>query len=253
MKQKILLIEDDLNIIKNLELLLSNSGYDILKAVNGEEGISLAKKEIPDLIICDIMLPTISGYDIIEEIHAEEKLAATPFIYLTAKVEAKDLRKGMDLGADDYLLKPYKADELLNAVALRLKKSKKIRASVESEIKSEDKVFEYDSSIFIDDSKTPLFVKVNEIKLINAEKQYTNIVLESGKNLIARKSLNHWEKILPPKYFMRVHRSHLVNLTFVSSIKKWDNNLYKLQIKEYGELVSVSRGYLKKLKEFFNN
>ncbi|MFC6998213.1 response regulator [Rufibacter roseus] len=126
--KKILLIEDNNEIRENIAEILSLANYDILEAENGKVGVELAKNEKPDLIICDIMMPQLDGYGVL---HMLSKIPATsgiPFIFLTAKSEKDDFRKGMNLGADDYLIKPFDDLELLDAVEMRLKKNEILRA-----------------------------------------------------------------------------------------------------------------------------
>ncbi|MUG99892.1 response regulator [Scytonema sp. UIC 10036] len=120
--KKVLVIEDD-EAIKNIILeLLEAEGFGVMSAINGQMGIELAKTQAPDLIICDIMMPNFNGYSVLNALHLEPKTALIPFIFLTAKVERSEIRKGMNLGADDYVTKPFTRDELLEAVTVRLKK-----------------------------------------------------------------------------------------------------------------------------------
>ncbi len=121
--KKILLIEDNLEMRENTAEMLDLAGYRAVTAQNGKEGIELAKREKPDLILCDIMMPEIDGYGVLHVLGKDPEVAGTPFIYLTAKTEKSDIRKGMDLGADDYLMKPFEKAELLNAIETRLKRS----------------------------------------------------------------------------------------------------------------------------------
>jgi len=118
----ILLIEDEEQIRKNLLEILSLKGYQVVAAADGLEGVSIAKQQPPDLILCDIMMPHLSGYHVLELIRAHEPLMSVPFIFLTAKSDMVDLRRGMDLGADDYLTKPFSTKDLLAAIESRLKR-----------------------------------------------------------------------------------------------------------------------------------
>ena len=119
----ILLIEDDTALRENTAELLELSDYKVFTAPNGKIGIEKALKETPNIIICDIMMPEIDGYGVLEAISAEESTKHIPFIFLSAKTEHKEIRKGMDMGADDYLTKPFDEQELLSAVESRLAKS----------------------------------------------------------------------------------------------------------------------------------
>jgi CRP-like cAMP-binding protein/CheY-like chemotaxis protein len=127
MSKKILLIEDNNEMRENTAEILSLSKYEVLTAPNGKEGVELALKHKPDLIICDIMMPVLDGYGVLHLLARNEETAGIPFIFLTAKSERSDLRKGMEMGADDYVTKPFDDIELLNAIESRLKKAEALK------------------------------------------------------------------------------------------------------------------------------
>ncbi|MDR5591919.1 response regulator [Christiangramia sp. SM2212] len=120
--KKLLLIEDDITVRENTAELLELSNYDVITAPNGKVGIEKAKQEGPDIIVCDIMMPEIDGYGVLAALGQNAETAGIPFIFLSARTEHKDIRKGMDLGADDYLTKPFEEVELLSAIESRLAK-----------------------------------------------------------------------------------------------------------------------------------
>jgi two-component system alkaline phosphatase synthesis response regulator PhoP len=119
---RILIIEDEIQIRNNLEQILQLSGYETVTAENGLIGVELAIAHPPDLILCDIMLPELDGYGVLAALRQEKSTFAIPLIFLTAKAEFKDLRQGMELGADDYLTKPFEQSELLRAINTRLER-----------------------------------------------------------------------------------------------------------------------------------
>jgi CRP-like cAMP-binding protein/CheY-like chemotaxis protein len=121
--KKILIIEDNLEVRENTEEILSLAGYEVVTAENGKVGVEKAQSLIPDLIICDIMMPELDGYGVLHILSKGNETATIPFIFLTAKTETTDIRKGMNLGADDYLTKPFDDTDLLNAIEVRLRKS----------------------------------------------------------------------------------------------------------------------------------
>mgnify|MGYP001797009685 CR=1 FL=1 len=125
--KKILVIEDNADVRENLGELLELSNYEVLKAENGRVGATLAIKEQPDLIICDIMMPVMDGYGVLRILSKRPETSDIPFIFLSAKAEKADFRKGMNLVADDYVSKPFDDVELLDAVELRLRKSVRLR------------------------------------------------------------------------------------------------------------------------------
>jgi CRP-like cAMP-binding protein len=119
----ILLIEDDTALRENTAELLELSDYKVITSPNGKVGIAKAKAEKPDIIVCDIMMPEVDGYGVLEALSYDTNTNHIPFIFLSAKTEHKEIRKGMDLGADDYLTKPFEEEELLSAIESRLAKA----------------------------------------------------------------------------------------------------------------------------------
>lgn len=122
--KKILLIEDDTALRENTAELLELEGYQVATAPNGKIGIEKARKNLPNIIICDIMMPEIDGYGVLEAMNSQENTSKIPFIFLSAKTEHKEIRKGMDMGADDYLTKPFDEGELMSAIESRLAKAR---------------------------------------------------------------------------------------------------------------------------------
>jgi len=125
--KKILLIEDNKDIRENTAEILQLAQYDVITAENGKIGVELAISEKPDLIICDIMMPVLDGHGALHLLSKNDETSGIPFIFLTAKADRGDFRKGMEMGADDYLTKPFDDIELLNAIEIRLKKNEIIK------------------------------------------------------------------------------------------------------------------------------
>ena len=159
--KKILLIEDDAVLRENTAELLELYNYTVTTAPNGKIGVQLAFKEIPDIVVCDIMMPELDGYGVLEALANNNTTKYIPFIFLSAKTERKDVRKGMDLGADDYITKPYSEEELVSAIESRLAKAsilndertKKPTGQVTEEGDSEIRTLN-DLKIFFDDNGT---------------------------------------------------------------------------------------------------
>ncbi|URC12081.1 response regulator transcription factor [Flavobacterium sp. B183] len=119
---KILIIEDNDNIRENVVEILELSGYEVFEANNGKTGVEIALKMKPDIVLCDIMMPELDGYGVLHILQKNPETQTIPIIFLTAKAERVDIRKGMELGVDDYLTKPFDDLELLRAIEARLKK-----------------------------------------------------------------------------------------------------------------------------------
>jgi len=126
MKKRILIIEDNEDIRGSSVEILELAGYDVFEAHNGKIGVELAQQHLPDMILCDIMMPELDGYGVLYLLSKNKETSNIPFIFLTAKAERADMRKGMDMGADDYLTKPFDDMELLNAIESRFQKKEKI-------------------------------------------------------------------------------------------------------------------------------
>lgn len=125
MKKNIVLIEDNLEMRENIQEILELADYNVSVAKDGKIGVELIKQEKPDLILCDIMMPELDGYGVLHMISRNPETASIPFIFLTAKSEREDFRKGMNMGADDYLTKPFDDIQLLGAVEKRLERIEK--------------------------------------------------------------------------------------------------------------------------------
>ncbi|MGB7519636.1 MAG: response regulator [Spirulinaceae cyanobacterium] len=131
---KILVIEDQEDIREIVCEILMAEDFEVIDAENGEVGVNLARTEVPDLIICDIMMPKLDGYGVLQELRKNPSTNTVPFIFLTAKASKSDLRQGMQLGADDYLSKPFSREELLGAITARQKKQKEIKKQSQQEL-----------------------------------------------------------------------------------------------------------------------
>jgi CRP-like cAMP-binding protein/CheY-like chemotaxis protein len=128
MAAKILVIEDNLEVRENIAELLQLSGYEVATAQNGKEGVQHALRAAPDLILCDVMMPELDGFGVLHILSKREETAHVPFVFLTAKTDKADFRKGMNLGADDYITKPFDDVELLDAIEMRLQKNSRSKA-----------------------------------------------------------------------------------------------------------------------------
>ncbi|KPQ38260.1 MAG: response regulator [Phormidium sp.] len=120
--KKILVVEDERVLQKNIIKILRLEGFEVIGADDGVSGVACARQESPDLIVCDVMMPEMDGYQMLKTLQEDVNTALIPFIFLTAKTDRSDMRQGFEMGADDYLVKPFDADELLRAIEARFKK-----------------------------------------------------------------------------------------------------------------------------------
>ena len=153
MMEKILVIEDEDFVRENIVELLDAEGFEVISAENGHDGINLAQAMVPDLILCDVMMPKLDGYGVLMALRHQSVTAAVPFIFLTAKAAKADFRQGMELGADDYLTKPFTRAELLGAIASRLKKQAAVQKQYHTELQQAKEQLDY---LIYNDSLTKL-------------------------------------------------------------------------------------------------
>lgn len=170
----ILLIEDNTDVRENTAEILELAKYKVLQAENGKAGVEIAQQTKPDLIICDIMMPVLDGYGVIHLLNKNPETASIPFIFLTAKTERVDFRKGMEMGADDYITKPFDDVELLRAVESRIKRSEMLKAEFSKDVAGLNK--------FFDQVK-----EIDELKKLSADRRIKSfkkreVVFNEGNN-----------------------------------------------------------------------
>ncbi|KAB8154963.1 response regulator [Kordia sp. TARA_039_SRF] len=136
--KKVLLIEDDTILRENTAELLELANYDVITAPNGKKGVETAILQTPDIIVCDIMMPELDGYGVLETLSKNDTTKYIPFIFLSAKTERQDVRKGMDLGADDYITKPFEEEELVSAIESRIAKAAILKEEREQHLPKEE-------------------------------------------------------------------------------------------------------------------
>jgi len=205
-KQTILVIEDEENIRETIVDTLTLEGFTVLDAANGKIGIELANKHLPDLILSDVNMPEVDGFGVIKSLKEDPRTNTIPFIFLTARADKSDIRGRMNLGADDYLNKPFTIEELLDAINTRLKKKQLI------DKKSEERVEELRTSISLSlphELKTPLNSLLNFSEIISTEyetlekselKEIGDIMLQNAKRL----------NLTIEKYLLYIHSKFLL-------------------------------------------
>ena len=247
MKEKILLIEDEEEIRSNLKELLELINYEVITASDGKEGIKMAIENLPDLIISDILMPQFDGYEVYEALQQNSETQFIPFIFLTAKADLSDIRKGMQLGADDYIVKPFSSTDIMKSVKKRLEKVKQ-----PDRVKTEKtNSLTYDDSILLNSSGNPHLINIKDIVYIEAKNQYCDVILSDNKALTVRKSLKEWENTLPTSFFLRIHRSTIINKNYILKIEKWYNGSLIIKLKGVESPLPVSQRYSAKLRNKF--
>lgn len=211
----ILIIEDDIALRENTAELLELSNFKVITAPNGKLGINKAIKYAPDIIICDIMMPEVDGYGVLETLSKNEITSQIPFVFLSAKTEHKEIRKGMDLGADDYLTKPFDEEELLSAIESRIAKALLLSRNLQNKSKEQS-----DQNKVEGESK---FKNLNELK--NFFDDYGEITNYPKGNLIYNEG-DHSNKIfLILKGVVKSHKMDENGKELITTLHKADSFL----------------------------
>lgn len=258
--KKVLIIEDNTDIRENIAEILELDGFESITAPDGKVGVELALSEHPDLIICDIMMPELDGYGVLHILSKKDQTAGIPFIFLTAKAERSDMRKGMVLGADDYLTKPFEDTELLDAVESRLRKTEAMKkeyanssAGLNNFISDVKKEHNLDS--LHENRKSRLYKKKHDIF---REGEYPNHLyfIESGK-IKSIKTNEDGKELITSIYSAGEffgYEALLENKDHPDSAEAMeDSYIISIPRDEFNELVYTNREVAKKFIELLSN
>lgn len=259
--KKILLIEDNIELSENICSILEKEKYLQYSASGGETALKMIPVVKPDLILCDIMLPDMNGYSIFKKIKKMEKIVSPIFIFLTAKSMREDVRLGMELGAEDYITKPFTKEELLNSIKVQFEKREKlVKKIIDEKDIGEDKEISFNGTdadkkreeyLFLKNKKESGFYLIDEIIAISSLKDYSKIYLQNNKTFILRRTMNTWETRLNSKIFLRIHKQTIINLKFIEAIEAKSSNRYQVSLSTINKKFDVSQRYSKKIKHLF--
>lgn len=247
--EKILIVEDDLNIRETLVEIFELAGYTVDDAKDGKEGYQKIIEDTPDLVICDVSMPELDGFELLGAINQRMRdQVIPPFLFLTAKVEPQDIRQGMSLGADDYILKPFDHNHLLETVRMRLDKRKKL---LESQADASGAVIEQMlpgfNKIALPNEEGLTLVPFDDIVRCQADRAYCKFHLANGKSILVSKSMKEFEDVLLSRQFLKVHKSTIVNINFAEKYLRGkggqllmtDGSLIPVSIRKKEDLMRV--------------
>ncbi len=233
----LLVIEDEKDIRESLKDILEMAGYQVSTASNGKVGFNKIIDEQPDLVLCDVNMPELDGFELLGAISQRlEDEIVPPFIFLTAKVETQDIRLGMSLGADDYIVKPFDHNELLKIIKLRLAKRKRLLRKGEKEDASSKFSDSFDKIALPSEEGLELIPFDNIVKC-KADRAYCSFHLNNGKTILISKSMKEFEAILIKKGFIKIHKSSIINIKYADKYIRGKGGMLKM---EDGTLVPVS-------------
>ncbi len=258
--KRILVIEDNPEVRENLEEILELSGFEVEAAENGKAGVEKALATPPDLILCDIMMPVLDGFGVLNILSKKPQTAGVPFIFLTAKAEKTDFRRGMNLGADDYITKPFYKDELLQVIETRLAKNEQLRKQFDkteqglSAFINEAKGYE-ELLKLSEDRRTKLFKKR---ELIFEEEEYPRYLyfVKSGKVKVFKTNEEGKEYIIslhgPGEFFGYLDLIKEERYT-ESSAALEDTELHLIPKEDFNKLLHANRDVASQLIKMLAN
>ncbi len=235
--EKLLIVEDEQDLREALQSILELAGYEVLTAKNGKDGYDAIMTHLPDLVLCDVNMPELDGFELLSAINQRlSEEIVPPFIFLTAKVTKNDVRRGMNLGADDYIVKPFEYTEVLTAIRLRLDKRKKLLKNGKNNriLSTPDKTFD---KLAIPCGDGIELIAFDKIIRCEADRAYCTFHLIDKRKILVSKSMKEFEETLIHKDFMKVHKSTIVNINFV---KKFVRGKSGHLVMSDGSVVAVS-------------
>lgn len=261
-KKKILVIDDDKNIREDLKSSLELHNFEVVTALDGEDGLEKLKTSDPDLIVCDILMPKINGLELLELVHKNDQLINIPFIFLTGKTKMDDLREGMELGADDYLPKPFDTDKLIQIINKRLDLSniktenikKKVNVILENITKSLPHEILTPINGIINNSS---FLKNNEKKLDHESKfEMLDDIITDARRLhrlvdnylyYSRLELILAKSALGTLANKTTNKPNDIIRSYLSYIPNKENFEFELQVKNDIESLNIDQSHFSKL------
>jgi DNA-binding response OmpR family regulator len=275
---KILLVDDDPNVCKVVGDYLQRQGFKVIIATDGREGLEVAGREFPDLILCDFDMPGMDGHAVIRRLRSDDRLAEIPVIFISGWSDHAQIRETMNLGADDFLSKPVSLQEVHDAINARLarhqkmlqwrgqrfKKPAEVRAGIShdpskvrglghgldsqkqsGELKEPgfetSKLSLNSPAVLVKDHNRQQLLDIFEIKALIADGEYSVVHWDKDQHVMFRKSLKQWQSELPQDQFMRVHRGAIVNLRFFEFLDKDADGHLQIHLKEFKEAIPVSQ------------
>jgi two-component system, LytTR family, response regulator len=237
MKYKTIIVDDERLARKEMRRLLEAFGQISVvgEAESLTEAVALIEREKPDTVFLDIQMGSENGFDLLEKVEPNFKL-----IFVTA-FDAYAIR-AFEVNALDYLLKPVNPARLAKAIE---------RLAEAPNEKTELRPLEFDDRIFLELGERSVFLKVSDISHINAAGDYSEILTVDKRKFLIEKPLREWETRLPEKFFLRIHRQTIINLEEIEQIETWFNRTFQVRLKNYREMLAVSRRYAIKLKNKF--
>lgn len=254
--KSILIIDSNYFISNLVSRFLESAGYKVFIAQDAIEGVETAISDQPSVILCNTELNGRDGFDVISELSSYITTNAIPFLFMSSKPTMDDIRKGMALGADSFLIRPFVAKDLLNIINNKLSKVKSLKELGLSEyvgelIHSPDR--QKNNTILVNYNKKRKLIKKNEIEYITAHGAYTDLYIVGKGRLTVRKLLKEWEKALTADNFLKINRSNIINTYYIKNIEKIFSRSLKISMENSNENFITSQRYTVKVRAKLKN
>ncbi|MGE5353669.1 MAG: response regulator [Acidobacteriota bacterium] len=252
--ESILVIESNSRFLNVVSKVLEDAGYKVLTAYKGQDGLKIAASELPCLILCNMMLYGMSGLEVLEKISTDNLMGAIPFVFFTSDYNIDALKKGMELGVDSIIFKPFSVDELLNVVRVKINKLRlaERRAVNEYTAAPAPAVQKKNAdSILLNINRKKKLVKKSDIEYIKALGPYSIVYLLDKGRILVRKLLKEWESVLPGEEFIKVRRSAIINVNYIKDLEKCSARSLRIVMLHSNENFITSQRFSVKVKARF--
>lgn len=252
----ILLIDENEFVNNLIARFLESAGFKIYIANNSLEGIELAKAYKPSLILCNTNLSGLDGFDVLKKLSENVKTSVIPFILLAARPSMDEIKRGMTLGADSFIIRPFSAKELITIINRKLDKIKLLKEQSLAEYVGDLMQTPGNSkneSVIINTGRKRKLVKKSDIEYITAKGPYTNLFIVGKGKILVRKLLKEWEKILVEEDFLKIHRSTIINTNYIKDIEKYYSRSLKINMQHSNQGFITSQRYTVKVRARLKN
>lgn len=252
----ILLIDENEFVNNLIARFLESAGFKIYIANNSLEGIELAKAYKPSLILCNTNLSGLDGFDVLKKLSENVKTSVIPFILLAARPSMDEIKRGMTLGADSFIIRPFSAKELITIINRKLDKIKLLKEQSLAEYVGDLMQTPGNSkneSVIINTGRKRKLVKKSDIEYITAKGPYTNLFIVGKGKVLVRKLLKEWEKILVEEDFLKIHRSTIINTNYIKDIEKYYSRSLKINMQHSNQGFITSQRYTVKVRARLKN
>ena len=263
MRVNILVASNNHDFLEKTSKLFPVNEFEIIRYNSAKSAFERIEEKEPKVIVSDILLSDMNGFKFLESIHNAKNIELPIFIFYTRTATKSEIRKGMELGADDFLTEQESGIKLSELVKTQIEKREKLlslKNKTISELKNKlseniknsnglnNTATSLEDYVFLDDKKYPGFYAIKDFVFVLSKKDYTQIFISNGKTITIHKTLTFWENFLPKKKFLRIHRQTIINLDFVKKVEKNNSYRFNIFLEGFEKPFVISQRYSKRIK-----